>query len=118
MRSGVGDDQQLAERAAGVVADQRDVGEVERLDDVGDQRGEPAGERSASALQRQLVRAERQVGHDAAEAVAQPLDDRLPQTTVDQRAVDEEERRAGALVAVADRSLLQRQLGHRVRPSR
>ena len=69
-------------------------------------------------LQRQLVRAERQVGDDAAEAVAQALDDRLPQAAVDQRAVDEEERRAGALVAVADGPLLQCQLGHRVRPSR
>jgi hypothetical protein len=78
----------LRERAAGVVADQGHVAEVERLERVDDQvrqRGRP----QVGALRHRLdVRAERQVERHALEAI-EPWDDLAPQVRVHEHAVDE-----------------------------
>ena len=47
---GMAGDEDLRHGAAGVVADDRHVLEVERLEEGGDRRGDPGGERSASGF--------------------------------------------------------------------
>ena len=48
--AGVAAEHELADRAAGVVADDGHVAEAECLDEVPRERGDPCGERSASAF--------------------------------------------------------------------
>ncbi len=94
-------DDELAQRAARVVADERDVAQVELLEQVGDQLGQPGGAEVGVGRHRRAMRAEREVGHDAAQAV-EAIDDRVPQPPVDQHAVHEHDRRPLADVAVVD----------------
>ena len=107
------DDDELGDRPAGVVGDDRHALEVERRQEVGDQPGD-AGRREVSVgVHRDGVRAERQVGDDAAEALGERRHDLLPEPAVDERPVDEDEDLAVASgVAVVDRALRERDLGH------
>ena len=70
-------------------------------------RARPGGERSAPGASGQLVGAERPVGHDHAEVAREARRDVAPQLAVDEQAVHEHDRLAGAGVAVADRALRQ-----------
>ena len=95
MRVGVGVDHELAQRAAGVVADQGDVGEARaRPGSRGSAGPRRAGVRSASGPSGDPVRPERQVGRVAADpGGGQAVGDARPQLAVDQQAVDEHDRR-------------------------
>ena len=97
-------------RAAGVVADERDVVELERGDRVGDQVGHGGRGEVGVRRHRDDVRAERQVERDAAEVGAEAGDDLAPQVRVDEQAVDEDERRPAADAVVAEHALRQREL--------
>jgi hypothetical protein len=108
---------ELAQRAAGVVADQRHAVELQRVQQVGDQPRDAGRREVGVAAHRRRVRAERQIGHDAAVVGGEPLDDRLPQPPVDQQAVHEHQRRPAALIAIADRALRHRNLWHGRRSS-
>ena len=70
----------------------------------------PGGERSAPGVHRRHVRAQRQVGHHAAVGALEPRHDLAPQGPVDERAVDEDDRRGvgGAGLRVGDRALVER----------
>ena len=63
-------DDELAQRPAGVVADERDVTEVEPLDQLGDHRRERRRVEGRPRAHRDRVRSERQIGDDAAHAGA------------------------------------------------
>ena len=97
---------ELADRAAGVVADQGHVLELERGDEVGDQRRQPVGGEVGVLAHRRAVRAERQVGDDAAKRVLEPRDDLAPERAVDEGAMDEDDRRAvgGTGLGIGDRA--------------
>ena len=90
---GIGVDHQLADAAAGVVADQGHVLQSERGDGVADHLGH-AHRRQVGALARRAgVRSERPVGQDAAKTPAgQIVCDLGPQPVVDEDAVHEQDR--------------------------
>ncbi len=92
--------------------DQGDAVEAERVEEIDDEPGDTRGSEVGVRVHRGRVRAQRQVGDDAAEVGRQPLGDALPEAAVDQQAVEEDERLAGAAVAVADRALGERRLFH------
>ena len=100
--------EQLADRPAGVVAHDRDVLEVERLEELGEQRGDRARGQIGGVVHRDGVRSEGQVGADAARPAAGGADDLAPQQPVDHEAVHEDHdwrvRVARSFVAVADRA--------------
>jgi hypothetical protein len=68
----------------------------------------------AVEAQRDPVRAQREVGRDAARVALQQRRDLAPQRPVDEQAVDEDDRRALAGVAIADGPLRNGDLGHGV----
>jgi hypothetical protein len=103
---------ELADRAAGVVADERDVLEVQRGQEVAHQPGDARRRELGVSVHRRAVRAERQVRHDAARPALEQRSDLAPQGSVDEQAVDEDDRRALAGVAVVDGPLWERDLGH------
>jgi len=86
-------DEHLAHRPAGVVADQGDVVEVERDEEVLDDRRDPGRGEVDVGVHRHRVRAHRPVRGDAAEAIGEGVDDAVPEPAVDQVAVDEDDRR-------------------------
>ena len=78
-------DDELAQRAARVVADEGDVLEIKRREELCDQCGK-CGRREVGVLvHRRAVRAERQVRDDAAEAVLEAGDHLAPEGAVDRR---------------------------------
>ena len=88
--AGVGVQQVLADRPAGVVADERDVTQVEGLDQGDDLAGDAARRLVGAGADRDAVGAERQVGGDRAHALrGQRGGDAAPQRAVDEDAVDE-----------------------------
>ena len=103
---------ELAQRPAGVVPDQRDVLELERGHEVGDQRGEPQRRAVCALVERDLVRSEQPVRRDHAEVRGETRRDLAPQLAVGEQAVDEQDRLSGALLAVADSALGQLNLLH------
>jgi hypothetical protein len=117
---GVAGDQHLRHRAARVVADDRHVLEVERLEEVGDQGCDPGRGEVGVGAHRNLLGADRPVRRDAAEAIGEGVDDAVPEATVDQVAVDEDDRLACARLAIPNRARGKAQLvalvgvGHRV----
>ena len=102
IRSRVAGDQHLRHRAAGVVADDRHVLEVERLEEAVDDRGDAGRGEVGVGVHRDLLGADRPVGRDAAAAIGEPVDDAVPEAAVDEEAVDEDDRLALARFAVAD----------------
>ncbi len=98
---GMAGDRHLGHRTAGVVADQGHVVEVQLFEEVGDDRGDPRGHPCPDASH--SLGADRPVGGDATAAVGEPVDDPVPKSSVDQIAVDEDDRRACACLPVADR---------------
>ena len=99
---GVVADEPLRDGAAGVVGDDRDVVELERLEQVGHYPGE-AGKREVGALLHGVrVRSERKVGRDAAAPFCKPGHDTSPEVAVHPDAVDENDRRATAALAILD----------------
>jgi hypothetical protein len=101
---------ELAERAAGVVADERDAFQPERVHEVDDHLRERRRREIGIGRQRRLMRPEWPVGDDAAEVLRELRDDLSPQAPVDQHAVHEQERLARAVLPIADRSLRQMNL--------
>jgi hypothetical protein len=86
-------DDHLRERAAGVVAHEHDVLQVERLEELGDERGERPGVERRVGPQRDRVRPERPVGRDAAMTDGgERRQDVAPQQRVRQEPVEEDDR--------------------------
>ncbi len=93
----------LGEGSAGVVRDQQDVTQVEGVEEVRDQVGDPGRAEVGVRPERDLVRAERQVDAEAPEAGCRQIrDDVPPEIGVDQGAVDEHDRPPLAAFEVAD----------------
>ena len=80
---------ELAKAAAGVVADEGDLAQVQRLEKVGDQPRDARGRAVGLRLERHRVHAERQLGHDHPEFALQVGDHRAPEIAADQQAVQE-----------------------------
>jgi len=92
----------LRYRAAGVVGHQIDAGQVQRLAEVLDHRGQPGqGEVLAGPDRRAPV--QRQVQGNAPVLIFQRADDVTPQQPAGAHAMHEQRRAAGADVGVADR---------------
>ena len=100
----VAGDEHLRHRAAGVVADDRHVLQVQRLEEAVDGRGDSVRSQVRIRLHRDLLGADRPVGGDAAAAIRELVDDAVPETTVDEEAMDEDNRLALAGLAVANPS--------------
>jgi hypothetical protein len=98
---------ELAERPAGVVADEGDALQPERVHEVDDHLRERRRRDVGVRRQRRLVRAERPVGDDAAEVLRQARNHLTPQVPVDEHPVDEQQRFAGAVLPIPDRSVRQ-----------
>ncbi len=88
--------QQLQQRAAGVVGDDREVGQARaRAIRSAIRSTTPEGVSSDRSATGDRMRAERQRRHEAA-PIGQQRDDRIPQRAVHERAVEKEHRRAVA----------------------
>ena len=103
---------ELADGAAGVVADEGDVVEVQRGEEVAHQPRDARRAEVGVLIERDAMRAEREVGHDAARRALQQRRHLAPHLAVDQQAVEEDDWRALAGVAVVDGPLRQRHLWH------
>ena len=94
----IGVEDVLADGAAGVVADQRHVVQLERLDEGDDLSSDAAWRLVGVRVDGGAVRSEREVGGERADAMGgQRIGRRRPQRAVDQHAVDEHHRRAGGV---------------------
>jgi hypothetical protein len=102
----------LRDRAAAVVADQRGLVEPDGVHEVDDELRRSERAEVGVRLERELVAAERPVRDDAAEVLRERRRDLAPEAAVDDDAVHEEQRLAGSVLAVADRSLRQMNLSH------
>ena len=98
----VAGDQHLRHRAARVVADDRDVAEVERIEKAGDQVRDPVRAEVGLGPHRDLLGADRPVGREAAVGRREAVDDAVPEPAVDEEAVDEDHRAPLARLAVPD----------------
>ena len=96
---------QLADAAAGVIADERHMLQLESGHEVGDYPRQPRRREVASGGERELVGAEWPVGSDHAEVLRQARDNVTPQLAVGEKAVHEQHGLPGAELAVADGSL-------------
>ena len=105
-------DRQLTQRAAGVIADERHVFELEALEQLRDQPRKTGRTEVGVARHRQPVRAERQLGHDHADVLAERRHDPIPDAAVDEQTVDQHDRGACALVAITDGPLRNLDLRH------
>ena len=102
----VGGDQ-LADGTACVVADQGDLLEVERGQEVSHQAREAGRGEVRRGVHRNPVRAERQIGDEAPEPTFEEGCDLAPQGAVHERSVDEDDRLAGPGVAIGDGSVVE-----------
>jgi hypothetical protein len=91
---------ELADAASRVVAHQRDVLQVERLQGLGHEPGQSGRRQIAPCRDRVALGAERQVQHDDLVAVGEAWDGLPPQPAVDCDAVDEDQWRARPIAAV------------------
>jgi hypothetical protein len=104
-RRGVVAYEQLDEGAAGIVADKRDVVEVEAIEELGHEPGGPAQGKVCVAAHRVAMRAERLCRGDAAVVGRELGDHVVPEGGVHHQAVQEHDRRSFATgVPVLDRS--------------
>jgi hypothetical protein len=88
----------------GVVGHERDVVQVERLEDVGEDLRAAVEREVLLAVEGDRVPAEREVEHDAPVRLGEGGRDGAPQVAVDRRAVGEDHRRPAAALAVLDRA--------------
>ncbi len=91
---------QLAQRSAGVVADQRHCFELEQADELGNQARQPVGRKVGPFGHRHRVRPQRPVGHDAPVGRREQIGGVVPEPAVGQKSVHEDQRLALAKVAV------------------
>jgi hypothetical protein len=92
----VGIDEELTQPAAGVVAHQGDVVQIECTDEFVDHLGDRTRGQRCRRVDGNGVRAQRQVGKYASETLARQLFcDLHPEAMVDEDAVDEEHRGMG-----------------------
>ncbi len=94
----------LAHRAARIVADHGDVVEVEGVEEGADRRRDPGRGEVGAGVHRRAVGAERPVRCDDPVAVGEALQHPVPEPSVDQEAVDEDDRRPGSRLAIVDGS--------------
>jgi hypothetical protein len=94
----------LAHGATGVVADERDVVEVERVEQIGDDLGLAREPEGGARRDRFGVAAEREVGGHDPVVVGEQGDDVVPQVAVHERTVHQHHRRAGACLPHSDAS--------------
>src|SRR5829696_629578 len=99
---GVRGGEDLRHRPAGVVTDQRHPVELKGIHERGDQPRDARRREVRTRVERGSVRAHRPVGHDAAEAALEPVGDALPELSVHQQAVHEEQRVALASIQIGD----------------
>src|SRR4029077_5018345 len=88
--------------AVGFCAHEGDVLQVEPLEEARDDPREPWGREVGVRVERLRMRAERELGDDAAEAVLQQRSDLAPEPSIDEQAVPEDDGRALARLAVVD----------------
>jgi ketosteroid isomerase-like protein len=100
---GVPPDQRLRDGAARVVADDADVVQVERGQEVGDDPRDAEQRQVGLAVERDRVAAERDVERDAAVAVRESGHHLAPEVAVDRSAVNEDKHRPAAALAVLER---------------
>jgi 3-oxoacyl-[acyl-carrier protein] reductase len=103
---------ELAYRAAGVVADERDVLELEALERLGDHAREAGRGEVGSGRHRRPVRTERKGQRDAAMARGEAVDRPAPELSVHENAVHEDDRWSVPALGHADRPLRQLKLPH------
>ena len=106
---GVSRDGDLRICATGVVADQRDVDQLEPLQGRGNERSDTVGPEVGAARHRHAVRAERKIERETAEVVVQAVDHVSPQIGVHEPAVDEYQRRSATALEVFDGAFRQLQ---------
>ncbi|CPZ91337.1 Uncharacterised protein [Mycobacteroides abscessus] len=94
--------EKLSDGAAGVGGDHGDVVEIQVHDQVTDQTGHRAGTELYARVHRGLVRAERKIRCDAAEAAAQGFNDLAPHGAGDEKPVHKDDWRAVSAIAVLD----------------
>jgi len=105
----------LGNGAAAVVADQDDLAQVQRLEEVGNQAAEANGGQVGVQRHRGRVGAEGKLGGDAAELAGQALDDRIPQAGAHEVAVEEDNRGAAAGLLVVQGAVRHVNGGHGAR---
>ena len=89
---------------APVGVDQRHVGQIQRLEELRQQPGEPAEGQVGGLRHRQSVSTERKLRAEVAEPRGQKRQHPVPQGGGHQRPVEQHDRRTAALVLVLDRS--------------
>ena len=100
----VGAEHDLADRPAGVVADDGHVAEAEGRDEVQHEPGDAGGREVGVSVHRPLVRAERERRRVAADALGrEALGYWFPQAGIDEEPVHEHDGRAGAWCRAGDR---------------
>jgi hypothetical protein len=95
-------DEPLGDRAARVIGHHHHVVKLERVDEVGDDPGEPRQRHVRVRAQRVRVRAERKVRHDTPVVLREHRRDRPPEVAVHADPVHENERLPAAALAVRD----------------
>jgi hypothetical protein len=106
------DRDELGDPGSAVVADQRHPAQIQPGEQVGDQAGDTRQAQVGVGIEGHAVRAEWQVGCDAAEARGQPVDDRVPQLSVHQVPVEQDDGLPRSGLPVTDGPLRQRDLRH------
>ncbi len=102
----------LCDSGAAVVADQSDIADVQRVQEVGDQAPKACRRQVGIRPHRGRVRAERQIRDQAAELVLEQVHDRVPKAGAHEIAVEEHDRRAIAGFLVVQGAVRQFDLGH------
>jgi hypothetical protein len=105
---------ELAQRTAGVVADERHVLELEPLEQLGDHRGDTERREVRVGAHRDPVRAEWQLRDDAAGLAGEQRRERAPHAAVDEQPMDQHDGRSGALFGVCRRPPGKIELRHRL----
>ena len=102
-------DGDLGVRSAGVVADQGDVGELEPLQDRGNEGGDSVGSEIGSLRHRPSMSAEGEIERQTPKVLMKRVDHRSPKVRVGQPAMDQDQRWSATAFEVLDRPLRQLQ---------
>jgi hypothetical protein len=102
---GVPGDHELADSAAGVVADQGDVAQLRGRQEIGDEPGQTGRAKVGVGIHRHQVRAGQQIPDDAAESLRERRHDIAPVIPIHQEPVHEYDRLTLPHVAVPDKAL-------------
>src|SRR6184192_1394078 len=106
---GVPSDGDLGVRSAGVVADQGDIGELEPLQDRGNEGGDSVGSEIGSLRHRPSMSAEGEIERQTPKVLMKRVDHRSPKVRVGQPAMDQDQRWSATAFEVLDRPLRQLQ---------